>query len=127
MATWNDIRNVLTNNNSFQAEMQNETLVKALLKTDNGRDHIVWIGLQDDELVLSAITCKLSEVNFEALFNSDILKNLKYGLSAVGEYLCVRHVALLEDMNATELIKPIVALAVFGDFLEMKIVGGDAY
>lgn len=127
MATWNEISGALTNNNSFRAEMQNDSLVKALLKTENGRDHIVWVGHRDDEIVLSALICKLDEVKLDALFGSDLISEITYGFSAVGEYLCIRHVALLADMDATELIKPLVALAYIGDMLEKAIVGGDNY
>lgn len=127
MATWQDVVTTLTNQNSFKTEKVDDTLIKALIDTEDGRNHIVFIGSQGDDVALTAVVCKLDAVNIEALFKSEVLVNFSYGLGSTGEYLVVKHVAPLADMNLKELLSPLVNLAFHGDLLEKVITGGDAF
>jgi hypothetical protein len=127
MATWQEVSTVLTSGIAFKGEMVNDSLVKTLLEMKDGRSQLVWVGHIGGNVVLSSVVCKIDEVNLTALFTGDILNNIVYGLSSIGEHLVVRDVTPLENLNANELAQPLVALAVFGDILEAAITGKDTY
>jgi hypothetical protein len=127
MATWQEVSTVLTSGIAFKGEMVNDSLVKTLLEMKDGRSQLVWVGHIGGNVVLSSVVCKIDEVNLTALFTGDILNNIVYGLSSIGEHLVVRDVTPLENLTANELAQPLVALAVFGDILEAAITGKDTY
>ena len=127
MATWQEVSTVLTSGIAFKGEMVNDSLVKTLLEMKDGRSQLVWVEHIGGNVVLSSVVCKIDEVNLTALFTGDILNNIVYGLSSIGEHLVVRDVAPLENLDANELAQPLVALAVFGDILEAAITGKDTY
>jgi hypothetical protein len=127
MATWQEVSSTLIHQDSFKTEKVSDSLIKALIDTGEGRNHLVFIGHQGDDVALTAVVCKLGDVNIDALFKSEALINFSYGLGSTGEFLVVKHVAPLADMNLTELLKPLVNLAYHGDILEKAITGGDAY
>lgn len=127
MATWQEISSALINQDSFKSEKVNDSLIKALINTADGRDHLVFIGNQKDDVVFTAVVCKIGDVNLDALFKSEALINFNYGLGSTGEFLVVKHVAPIADMNLNELLQPLVNLAFHGDLLEKVITGGDAF
>jgi hypothetical protein len=127
MATWKEVTTVLINAKTHKAEMVNDSLVKTLIPTSDGRTQLVWIENVKGDAVFSSVVCKIDDVNLVALFKSDVLKTISYGLSSIGEHLVMRHAAPLENMNVNELAQPIVQLAIFGDILEAAITGQDAY
>ena len=127
MATWQEVSTVLTSGIAFKGEMVNDSLVKTLLEIKGGRSQLVFVGHIGENVVLSSVVCKIEEVNLTALFTGDILNQVVYGLSSIGEHMVVRHVTPLENLNANELAQPLVALAVFGDILEAAIPGKDTY
>jgi hypothetical protein len=107
--------------------MVNDSLVKTLIPTTDGRTQLVWVAHVNGNAILSSVVCKIDEVNLAALFKSDILNKVSYGLGNIGEHLTIKHVAPLENLNANELAEPLISLAYFGDILEAAITGGDAY
>ena len=127
MATWQEISAILTSGKSHKGEMVNDSLVKTLIETTDGRTQLVWVEHIKGNAVLSSVVCKIDDVNLIALFKSDVLKTISYGLGSVQEYHALKHVAPLENMNANELAQPLIELAYFGDILEAAITGGDAY
>ena len=127
MATWQDVTTVLTNAKTHKAEMVNDSLLKTLIPTSDGRTQLVWVEHVNGDAVFSSVVCKIDDVNLVALFKSDVLKSISYGLSSIGEHLVMRHAAPLENMDVNELAQPIVQLAIFGDILEAAITGQDAY
>ena len=127
MATWKEVTTVLINAKTHKAEMVNDSLVKTLIPTSDGRTQLVWIENVKGDAVFSSVVCKIDDVNLVALFKSDVLETISYGLSSIGEHLVMRHAAPLENMNVNELAQPIVQLAIFGDILEAAITGQDAY
>ena len=127
MATWQEVSAVLTSGKVHPGEMVIESLVKTLLEIKGGRSQLVFVGHIGENVVLSSVVCKIEEVNLTALFTGDILNQVVYGLSSIGEHMVVRHVTPLENLNANELAQPLVALAVFGDILEAAITGKDTY
>ena len=88
---------------------------------------MVMVLHSGDNIVFSSAVCKIDEVNLVALFKEDILNKVMYGLSSVGDYLVMRHVTPLENLDLNELAQPLVQLAFFGDILEEIITGKDYY
>jgi hypothetical protein len=107
--------------------MVSDSLVKVLMDTDNGRNHLVWVGHQDEDITFTSVVCKLEDVNLDALFKSEAFIKFNYGVGSTGEYFVLKHVAPMADMDGTELLKPLVSLALLGDLLESAITGGDAF
>jgi hypothetical protein len=127
MATWQEISAVLTSGKAHKGEMVNDSLVKTLIETADGRTQLVWVEHIKGDAVLSSVVCKIDDVNLVALFKSDVLKKISYGVGSIGEHLAIKHVAPIENMNANELAQPLIELAFLGDLLEAAITGGDAY
>ena len=127
MATWQEVSAVLTSGKVHPGEMVNDSLVKTLIHTTEGRSQLVWVEHVKGNAILSSVVCKKYQVNLAALFKSDILVKVSYGLGSIGEHLTIKHVAPLENMDANELADPLISLAFFGDILEAAITGGDAY
>ncbi len=101
--------------------------MKTLIPTSDRRTQLVWNENVKGDAVFSSVVCKIDDVNLVALFKSDVLKTISYGLRSVGEHLVMRHAAPLENLNVNDLAQPIVQLAIFGDILEAAITGQDAY
>ena len=127
MATWQEVSAILTSGKVHPGEMVNDSLVKTLIPTTDGRSQLVWVEHVNGNAILSSVVCKIDQVNLVALFKSDILLKVGYGLGSIGEHLTIKHVAPLENLNANELAQPLISLAYFGDILEAAITGGDAY
>jgi uncharacterized protein YjfI (DUF2170 family) len=127
MATWQQVSTILTNGKVHPGEMVNDSLLKVQIPTKDGRSQVVMVLHAGDNIVFSSAVCKIDDVNLVALFKEDILNKVVYGLSSVGDYLVMRHVSPLENLDLNELAQPIVQLAFFGDVLEEIITGKDYY
>ncbi len=127
MATWQQVSTILTSGKVHPGEMVNDSLLKTLIPTKDGRSQMVMVLHSGDNIIFSSAVCKIEEVNLVALFKEDILNKVMYGLSSVGDYLVMRHVTPLENLDLNELAQPLVQLAYFGDVLEEIITGKDYY
>lgn len=126
MATWEQIRAVVTVSDIGQSEILNNNLVRLELPTSNGRSQLVFIGKIDDDVVFSSLICKLDQVNLDVFFSLDFVHNMKYGVGPVGEFLAVKHVTPLEDLDTGELAHAVAYLAQLGDVLEDAVTGTDS-
>jgi hypothetical protein len=128
VALWSQVSTLLASTTDFsRGELVNDALIKTLVATKNGRTQIVWVEHREDNLIFSSVVCKLEQVNLPALFGSKLMGTLTYGFGAVDDYLVLRHVASLKNLDINELAEPLMALAYLADTLEEAIVGGDAY
>lgn len=127
MATWQEVSTILTSGKVHPGEMVNDSLLKTQIPTKDGRSQMVMVLHSGDNIIFSSAVCKIEEVNLVALFKEDILNKVMYGLSSVGDYLVMRHVTPLENLDLNELAQPLVQLAFFGDILEEIITGKDYY
>ena len=127
MATWQQVSTILTSGKVHPGEMVNDSLLKTLIPTKDCRIQMVMVLHSGDNIIFSSAVCKIEEVNLVALFKEDILNKVMYGLSSVGDYLVMRHVTPLENLDLNELAQPLVQLAYFGDVLEEIITGKDYY
>jgi hypothetical protein len=126
MASWSKVSQLILNSKNYQSAEVSPTLIKVEIETEGGRSQIVFVGQVDDKVIFSSLVCKLDSVNLDSLFATDALQNLPYGVSAVGEYLSIKHSQTLETIDAQELAEPIVALGFMADAFEKAITGKDA-
>jgi hypothetical protein len=126
MAAWSQVSQLILNSKQHRSGEVSPSLVKVEIETAEGRTQIVFVGQVDDKVIFSSLVCKLASVNLDSLFATDALQNLPYGVSAVGEYLSIKHSQSLEKIDAQEIAEPIVALGFMADVFEKAITGKDA-
>lgn len=125
MATYAEVRDMLSKTKEMNFAYVNETLCKVEFKISPDRTQVVYIIDNGENITFNSVVCELSQVNLEALFASTLLNKMIHGVGPIGKLLAVKHVALLKTLQVEETADAISALAVFGDTLEKAIVGGD--
>jgi hypothetical protein len=126
MATWSQVSELIQSSSKLRSAAVDSQLIKVEVTTDSGRSQIVFVGVVDDKVLFSSLICELDSVNLDALFASEALNNLIYGVGPVGGYLAIKHAQSLETIDAREIVEPIVALGYLADLYEKAITGKDA-
>jgi hypothetical protein len=126
MATWAQVKSTVAGISSFNPEEINANLISGVVELKNGRSQKVFLAGVGERLIMMSVICPLSAVSLDGLFELPAVQEIPYGLNAVGELLVLKHATLLVDLNADELITPLVELGYLADVLEKAITGGDA-
>jgi hypothetical protein len=127
MATWHEVREMLLGIPSYNFVLDTENIVSVIVNTERGRDQKVYICNEGDSVSINAAVCKLEDVDLNKLFTAPLMRDLTYGLGVMTNHLAVKHLQLLETLDAPEVTKPIIRLAFLADALEEKLTGLDAY
>ncbi len=125
MASWREVLNILQNSELFGSALISPDLVKVEVPTQDSRTQLVYIGQVDDKVVFTSPICSLDSINLDALFASDALQSVAYGVAPVGDFLAFKHSQLLDTMDAAELADPIARLAITADVFEKVLTGKD--
>ena len=127
MAQWSEVVQILQSSKVYPADQVDPKLFVVHLQTDKGRSQDVYVGNVDDNVTFRSVVCKLDAVDMNVLFKSDFIAKLPYGLGPVGDFLAIKHVQKLETLDIAELAAPIADLALFADFVESALSGGDIF
>ena len=127
MAQWSEVVQILQSSKVYPADQVDPKLFVVHLQTDKGRSQDVYVGNVDDNVTFRSVVCKLDAVEMNVLFKSDFIAKLPYGLGPVGDFLAIKHVQKLETLDIAELAAPIADLALFADFVESALSGGDIF
>ena len=127
MAQWSEVVQILQSSKVYPADQVDPKLFVVHLQTDKGRSQDVYVGNVDDNVTFRSVVCKLDAVEMNVLFKSDFIAQLPYGLGPVGDFLAIKHVQKLETLDIAELAAPIADLALFADFVESALSGGDIF
>ena len=127
MAQWSEVVQILLSSKVYPADQVDPKLFVVHLQTEKGRSQDVYVGNVDDNVTFRSVVCKLDAVDMNVLFKSDFIAKLPYGLGPVGDFLAIKHVQKLETLDIAELAAPIADLALFADFVESALSGGDIF
>jgi len=127
MAQWSEVVQILQSSKVYPADQVEPKLFVVHLQTEKGRSQDVYVGNVDDNVTFRSVVCKLDAVDMNVLFKSDFIAKLPYGLGPVGDFLAIKHVQKLETLDIAELAAPIADLALFADFVESALSGGDIF
>jgi hypothetical protein len=127
MAQWSEVVQILQSSKVYPADQVDPKLFVVHLQTEKGRSQDVYVGNVDDNVTFRSVVCKLDAVDMNVLFKSDFIAKLPYGLGPVGDFLAIKHVQKLETLDIAELAAPIADLALFADFVESALSGGDIF
>jgi hypothetical protein len=127
MAQWSEVVKILLSSKVYPADQVDPKLFVVHLQTEKGRSQDVYVGNVDDNVTFRSVVCKLDAVDMNVLFKSDFIAKLPYGLGPVGDFLAIKHVQKLETLDIAELAAPIADLALFADFVESALSGGDIF
>ena len=127
MAQWSEVVQILQSSKVYPADQVDPKLFVVHLQTEKGRSQDVYVGNVDDNVTFRSVVCKLDSVDMNVLFKSDFIAKLPYGLGPVGDFLAIKHVQKLETLDIAELAAPIADLALFADFVESALSGGDIF
>ena len=127
MAQWSEVVKILQSSKVYPADQVDPKLFVVHLQTEKGRSQDVYVGNVDDNVTFRSVVCKLDAVDMNILFKSDFIAKLPYGLGPVGDFLAIKHVQKLETLDITELAAPIADLALFADYVEGALSGGDVF
>ena len=127
MAQWSEVVQILQSSKVYPADQVDPKLFVVHLQTEKGRSQEVYVGNVDDNVTFRSVVCKLDAVDMNVLFKSDFIAKLPYGLGPVGDFLAIKHVQKLETLDIAELAAPIADLALFADFVESALSGGDIF
>ena len=127
MAQWSEVVKILLSSKVYPADQVDPKLFVVHLQTDKGRSQDVYVGNVDDNVTFRSVVCKLDAVDMNVLFKSDFIAKLPYGLGPVGDFLAIKHVQKLETLDIAELAAPIADLALFADYVEGALSGGDIF
>ena len=127
MAQWSEVVKILQSSKVYPADQVDPKLFVVHLQTEKGRSQDVYVGNVDDNVTFRSVVCKLDAVDMNVLFKSDFIAKLPYGLGPVGDFLAIKHVQKLETLDIAELAAPIADLALFADFVESALSGGDIF
>jgi len=115
------------NSKAHTAIQVDPKLIKIQMQTEQGRTQDVYVGNVKNIVTFRSIVCKLESVKLEVLFQSEYIANMPYGLGPVKEFLAIKHVQNLDTLDIAELAAPVAELALFADFIESQLSGGDAF
>ena len=127
MAQWSEVVKILQSSKVYPADQVDPKLFVVHLQTEKGRSQDVYVGNVDDNVTFRSVVCKLDAVDMNVLFKSDFIAKLPYGLGPVGDFLAIKHVQKLETLDIAELAAPVADLALFADFVEGALSGGDVF
>ena len=127
MAQWSEVVQILQSSKVYPADQVDPKLFVVHLQTEKGRSQDVYVGNVEDNVTFRSVVCKLDSVDMNVLFKSDFIAKLPYGLGPVGDFLAIKHVQKLETLDIAELAAPIADLALFADFVESALSGGDIF
>jgi hypothetical protein len=127
MAQWSEVVQILMNSKAHTAIQVDPKLIKIQMQTEQGRTQDVYVGNVKNIVTFRSIVCKLESVKLEVLFQSEYIANMPYGLGPVKEFLAIKHVQNLDTLDIAELAAPVAELALFADFIESQLSGGDAF
>ena len=127
MAQWSEVVKILLSSKVYPADQVDPKLFVVHLQTEKGRSQDVYVGNVDDNVTFRSVVCKLDAVDMNVLFKSDFIAKLPYGLGPVGDFLAIKHVQKLETLDIAELAAPIADLALFADYVESALSGGDIF
>jgi len=129
VATWNKVKEYIKAN--YKVSKEDAGLLSMLFTFDDGRSQVVHVvhtqtvaGLEF--ATISSPFAKIGEV--------DLAEVLRYvdgqvvgGVVASGDYLLVRHAALLDSLDADDLDVPLRLVVAGAESLEEKFVGSDRF
>lgn len=121
VATWAEVKKFIYQNNYQVNDDSNDLLTLQL--EGNGRSQLVFVSAINQFLVIASPFARVGEIPpGKALTTGSC-----FGSVQLGEIYALRHVALLETLDAPELDLAINQLAGEADRIEAELTGGDAF
>lgn len=122
MATQQEFRNWVKSNLGGREE---DGLLHALVPLPSGRDHIVIFSGNDKIAVVSAIVA--SKTKHLQKICEDLFGKTVGGASVLGNKVFLQEAIPLADLDESEILTAVLAVAVVADELERKYEGGDKF
>lgn len=126
MATWNEVRGYLE---SIGMTQQTANTWTGTVNLSDGRSHTVWVseidvdGVESDTLLLHAPFATTSQMSTEEALAQT--RNLPYGLGKIDQIFTLKNPVLIQDVDANEVLQPVITMALFADAIEKSIHGED--
>jgi hypothetical protein len=129
MATWTYVKDFIQANFKVQdVKDQGLTLQFAF---EDGRSQVVFVSHAVSQggaewVEVESPVAKIDEVDLRAALDF-VATQICGSLSAVGDFLTVRHTLPLDNVDQNEIIDPIRSIALAGDVLEKRLTGADRF
>lgn len=123
MATIAEIKKFLENTYSY--EVLESGTYKIIMDGDGGRSQLVFVEVNDTWLNVLSPFAEMDDVTPKQA----LLANSEYilGMQTLGDTYCVKYVALIADLDESEVVTGIEYAAGIADQLERELVGGDKF
>ncbi len=123
MATVREIKQFIEN--TYNYEVLDGGLYKILFDGEDGRSQLVFVEVNDTWLNALSPFANMDDVTPKQA----LAANAEYilGMQTFGEMYCIKYVALIADLDESEVVTGLQFAAGIADDLEGKLVGGDSY
>jgi hypothetical protein len=123
MATIAEIKKFLEN--TYNYEVLESGTYKIIMDGDGGRSQLVFVEVNDTWLNVLSPFAEMDDVTPKQA----LLANSEYilGMQTLGDTYCVKYVALIADLDESEVVTGIEYAAGIADQLERELVGGDKF
>lgn len=129
MTTWSDANSFLKSKFKITSEGQGNLILN--FETDTGRSQLVFVGFElmsdnSEWICIQSAFGKVGEVDLNKAL--EVLGDRIFGaIGKMNDLVTVKHSAPLADMNAEELVTPMMLSAHVADQLESALGLGDKF
>lgn len=123
MATVAEIKKFLEK--TYNYDVLDSGTYKIVMDDDGGRSQLVFVEVNDTWLNVLSPFAEMDDVTPKQA----LLANSEYvlGMQILGDTYCVKYVALIADLDESEVVTGIEYAAGIADQLERELVGGDKF
>jgi hypothetical protein len=129
MTTWQELTSFIQS--TYDVSEMTDSRIKMVFNTGDLRSQVVFLWRMElnggeEWIQFESVVGPLSSIDLVQAFRSTE-NHVCGGLAVSGDVLTVRHAAPLANLDANEVVRPIVLVTTTADDLEKQLIGTDVY